>query len=98
MENHTLISITQICDSYSIAPSFLEELEQYGLIEITRQQSMGYLHHEQLPTIEKMIRLHYELDINMEGIEALTHVLQKMRSLQEEMEDMRRRLRRYEDL
>ncbi|MBK8738011.1 MAG: hypothetical protein IPL98_19685 [Saprospiraceae bacterium] len=34
-----------------------------------------YLLEEQLPVLEQIIRLHYDLQINMEGIDVITHML-----------------------
>jgi hypothetical protein len=43
-----------------------------------------------------MIRLHHELDINLAGIEAITHLLQRVENMHEEMRLLRNRLQRYE--
>ena len=43
-----------------------------------------------------MIRLHYELDINIEGIDAISHLLQRVDQLQDELRIMKNRLSRYE--
>ena len=46
--------------------------------------------------LEKFIRLYYELDINLEGIETITHLLQRINSLQDEIIILKNRLRLYE--
>jgi chaperone modulatory protein CbpM len=39
---------------------------------------------------------YYELDINLEGIETITHLLQRINSMQDEVITFRKRLRFYE--
>ena len=75
---------------------FINQLTEYGLIEIVIQQQVHYIPSHQLPLLEKYARMHYDLDINMEGIEAISHLLQRMENLQNQMEGMRRRLRLFE--
>ena len=47
---------------------------------------------EDLPLLEKMVRLHNELDINPEGIQAIYHLLGQVESLQQEVAALKRRL------
>jgi len=55
------------------------------------------LYEEEIQTIEKMIRLHYDLEINLEGIEAISHLLKRVDGLQEELTSLKNRLSLYED-
>ncbi len=71
---------------------FINQLGEYGLIEITIQEQTRYIPSQQLPLLEKYTRLYYDLDINMEGIEAINHLLQRIEAMQEEMNDLRRTL------
>jgi len=41
--------------------------------------------------------LHYDLDINMEGMESINHMLEQIDSLQQEIVRLRNRLRIYEN-
>lgn len=74
---------------------FIRDLGEYGLIEISIEQQQPCIHSRQLPLLEKYSRLHYDLDINMEGIEAISHLLQRITDMQSEMEGLRRMLRVY---
>ncbi len=71
---------------------FVNQLTEYGLIEIVIEQQVHYIPSHQLPLLEKYVRMYYDLDINMEGIEAISHLLQRIERMQNEMEGMRRRL------
>ena len=75
---------------------FINQLYKYGLIEIIIQEQTQYISYRQLPLVEKFTRLRYDLDINLEGIEAISHLLQRVDTMQQEMENLRRTLRFYE--
>ena len=73
-----------------------QHLEEFGLIEVIIHDDQKYLHQEQLKEVEKMMRMHYELDINMEGIDVISHLLKRMNSLQKELIETQNKLRLYE--
>ncbi len=93
MENEHLITIEEFCTHYGIEPSFIHSLVNFGLVEITIIEETHYLMKHQVIDIEKMIRMHYDLDINIEGIEAISHLLQKISDLQEELTFLKNRVR-----
>jgi chaperone modulatory protein CbpM len=96
MQDENLIPSELICQMHSIEPSFVHALCEYGLIEITRMESSEYIHVSQLSELEKMIRLHYDLQINIEGIEAVTHLVRRVERLQEELDHLKNQLKRFE--
>jgi chaperone modulatory protein CbpM len=96
MQKEYLIAIDEFCASHDIEISFISTLQQTGLIEITTIKETRFIDAGQLQQLEKFIRLYYELDINMEGIESITHLLQRINSLQDEIIMLRNRLRLYE--
>ena len=77
---------------------FIKRLSDYGLIEIIIQEQQPCIASQQLPLLEKYTRLYYELDINLEGIEAISHLLQRITDMQTEMENLRRNLQLYRPL
>lgn len=96
MNSKNLIHIKQFCAYHEIEHTFITELNNYGLAEIIIQEEDQYLHIKQLPVIEKMIRLHYDLKINMEGIDAIAHLLNKIEGLQQDLKTTQNKLRVYE--
>lgn len=96
MSNKNLIQINQFCLYHEIENTFITELNNYGLIEIIFQEEEEYLHPEQLPTVEKMIRLHYDLKINVEGIDAIANLLNKIEVLQQNLTATQNKLRLFE--
>ena len=98
METTQLISITQFCANYNVPVSFINALQEYELVEITISESDNYLQTNQLNDVEKMMRLHYDLDINFEGIDAIYNLLKQVESLQAEITTLKNKLNFYEKL
>jgi chaperone modulatory protein CbpM len=96
MQTEYLISVDEFCVNHNIEISFISSLEQTGLIEITTIKETGFINAGQLQQLEKFIRLYYELEINLEGIETITHLLRRMNSMNDEIIMLRNRLRLYE--
>jgi hypothetical protein len=96
METEYLFAIDEFCASHNIELSFISSLQQNGLIEITTKREAGFIDEVQLQQLEKYIRLYYDLDINLEGIETINHLLERISSLQEEIRILRNKLRFYE--
>ncbi len=97
MQTPHLISADDFCTYHKVEYTFINSLEQMGLIEITTIEQNRFIDTEKLLELEKFVRLHYELDINLEGIEAITYLLQKVKSLQEEINSLKNRLYLYEE-
>ena len=76
--------------------SFINSLQQTGLIEIIIIEEVGFIQKEQIQQLEKFMRFYYELDINLEGIETISHLLQRVTDLQEEITELRNKLNLYE--
>jgi hypothetical protein len=93
-----LISIDKFCVHHNIEFSFIRNLVDFGLIETVNIEKVDYIPEVQLEKLERMLRLHKELDINMEGIETIDHILARVNQLQREIADLKNRLRLYEDI
>jgi len=91
-----LIAVNEFCVNHNIEISFLNLLQQNGLIEISTVESKYFVEKEQLPQIEKYVRFYYDLDINLEGIETITYLLQRVENLQNEIIKLKNRLRFYD--
>ncbi|MCD0468929.1 chaperone modulator CbpM [Flavobacterium sp. JAS] len=96
MSSKNLIQIKQFCVYHEIENTFITELHNYGLIKIIVLEEDEYLQPEQLPAVEKMIRLHYDLKINLEGIDVIANLLDKIEALQQNLTTTQNKLRLYE--
>ncbi|WP_296381552.1 chaperone modulator CbpM [Winogradskyella sp.] len=97
METTHLISIQQFCTHYNVPVSFINALHEYELVEIAITNNDNYLKANQLNDVEKMMRLHYDLDINLEGIDAIYNLLKQVENLQSQIVTLRNKLNFYEN-
>ena len=97
MDTTQLISITQFCTHYNVPVSFINALNDYELVEITISNSENFLKTNQLNDVEKMMRLHYDLEINLEGIDAIYNLLKQVEDLQSQITLLRNKLNFYEN-
>lgn len=95
MEN--LIPIDRLCTHYHVEMSFFNGLMEYDLIEITTIEQTHYLHEDSINELEKIIRLHQDLYINLEGIDTVLNLLDKIDNLQSELLVIKNRLGLYEN-
>ena len=96
MQRKYLIAVDELCVKHNIEISFVSSLEQTGIIEITIIENKWFISAEQLRRLEKFIRFYYELDINLEGIETIFHLLNRVESMQDEIIELKNKLRLYE--
>lgn len=97
MQSEDLIPAGDFCTYHHVELSFVQHLHESGLIGMTYREGSAYLSAGELPTLEKFARWFYEMDINPQGIEALSHVLDRMQQVLEENRVLRNRLQRFED-
>ncbi len=97
MDTKELIPIQQFCTHYDIPVSFINALNEFELIEVVLERETSCIHKAQIKEIEKMMRMHYELEINMEGIDVIYNLLKQLDSLQEEVTALTNKLKFYED-
>lgn len=96
MDTTHLISVQQFCKHYQVPTTFINALQDYELVEITITKTNKYIKTTQINTVEKMMRLHYDLDINLEGIDAIYNLLKQVERLQEEVITLKNKLNTYQ--
>ncbi len=96
MKKEDLIPADEICIKYEVERQFVSSLYESGIIEIVTVEQIEYIHSDHLAEFEKMMRLHRDLDINLEGLEAINRLLQKIRQLQKDNLALKNRLGLYE--
>ncbi len=97
MSRENLIPINQLCTHYHVEMSFFNSLVEFDLIEITTIEQTHYLHTDSINELEKIIRLHQDLYINLEGIDTVLNLLDKIDVLQTELSVIKNRLGLYEN-
>ncbi|NNE32996.1 MAG: MerR family transcriptional regulator [Winogradskyella sp.] len=96
MINKQYIALPDLCTHYELEMTFFDDLQDYGLIEIVSIEKTNCIHYDHISNLERIIRLNQELNLNFEGIDTVINLLNKIDALQEELNNTRNRLRRFE--
>ena len=96
MSIENFIPLNQLCTHYKVEMSFFTNLNEFGLIEIITIEQSHFVHKDKASDIEKIIRMHDELEINFEGIDTIFNLLEKIKALQTELITTKNKLRLYE--
>jgi hypothetical protein len=92
MKIQKLVLVETLCVHYEIETSFFESLEEIGLIILVRERDEIYVSEEKVAYLEKVLRLQKELNVNLEGIDVIFNLLEKVESLQSELSVAKQRL------
>lgn len=98
MNIKNLIPANEFCVHHNIGISFISSLHKNGLIKITTIEETSYIHKNQLPDLERIIRFSSELDINIEGIETIIHLLKRINEMQNEIIILKNRLGMFDSV
>jgi hypothetical protein len=90
------IRITDFCRGHALEESFLYDLHAVELIEILEVERHPVIRYSELDRLERLVRLHRDLDIGPQGLMAVDHLLHRMDRLQQEVLELRRSLGRWE--
>lgn len=96
MRTENFILVDHYCKHTHTPVDFIYALQEYDLIEIKKIESDVYVESHYILEIERIGRLQNELGINLEGIDALNNLMQKLNSLENELKLVKNRLKIYE--
>nr|WP_299036065.1 chaperone modulator CbpM [uncultured Tenacibaculum sp.] len=96
MSNKELISIQKVIVHHNLDEQFIESIESFQLIEFVVKDTNKYVYVEQLPTLEKIIRLYYDLEVNMQGIDVINNMLDRMDMMRKTIQQLENKLKLYE--
>jgi hypothetical protein len=95
MKTEKLILAEAFCNSHEIEFTYIYALRDHGLIELVEEREAVFLKPEELPKLEKIVRFNRDLEINLEGIEVIISLLDRIESLQEETRHLNNRINLY---
>jgi chaperone modulatory protein CbpM len=98
MNIKNLIPANEFCIHHNIGVSFISSLHENGLIKITNIKETSYIHKSQLPELERIMRFYSELDINLEGIETIIYLLNRINKMQNEINELKNRLSMFDSV
>lgn len=87
------ISREELVRIYNIEITFFDSLEEAGLVETELEDEVKYLRYEDLGHFEKFANWHYDLEVNLPGLEIIHHLLEKI----ERLKDVNRKMLIYEN-
>lgn len=95
------ISREELVKIYNIEVTFFDELVDSGLLHIQTENEIRYLRYEDLPSFERFANWHYDLEINLPGLEVIHDMLNKMEDLKQKNRELMNKLsaisNKYED-
>ncbi|CAM3336651.1 chaperone modulator CbpM [Empedobacter stercoris] len=84
MKNIT-ISVVQYCHYHQIEPQFLIDLYKNDLVVLHERNQEYFIEENDLKLIERFIQFHYDLGVNLEGLEVIHHLLKQIETLQKQL-------------
>ena len=96
MAREKYILVRHFCYQTQIEVSFVENLHEYGLVTIEEKENELFMDEKNISEIEKMFRLHHDLGINFEGLDAIKQMLKRIQTIEREVDLLQKRLRLYE--
>jgi hypothetical protein len=96
MQTEQLIPADIFCAHYHAEVSFMHSLHESGLVELVTVDETEFIREDDLRKLEKILRLHYDLQINVEGIETIINLLSRVEDMQQQISGLRSRLSLYE--
>lgn len=85
-----LIIIEEYCKSSRIESSFILLLADEGLIDIKIIENKQYIYESQLSDLDRFANLHYDLSVNIEGIDIIQNLLTQINDMQKELYILRK--------
>lgn len=89
METEFII-IKELYENSQIEPSFIHLLADEGLLEVQIIEGEQYIHESKLYDLERFARWYYDLSINIEGIDVIQNLLNRMDAMTKELYQLRK--------
>ncbi len=86
------ISREELVKIYNIEVTFFDELVDSGLLNVEMENEIRYLMYEDLPSFERFANWHYDLGINLPGLEVIHEMLRKMEDLKQKNRELMNKL------
>ena len=93
MRTENLITVKDFCVYHNVAHTFVEYLADAGLVKVTKTNCIPL---DEIQKVERLVRLHNQLEINEPGVATINNLLQKLDDMEQEMSVLKSKLRLYE--
>lgn len=92
MDISNYILIQKVAIHFPIEETFIWDLHHNELIKIINLNDKNYIHIDELNHLEKIIRIHVDLEINIEGIDVVLNLLQQIENLEGKVKILKSKL------
>ncbi|HET8803419.1 MAG TPA: chaperone modulator CbpM [Aequorivita sp.] len=96
MGREKYILVNHFCNHTKIELSFVENLHEYGLLTFEKRENNLFIDEKDITEIEKMFRLHHDLGINFEGLDAIKQLLKRIQKMEKELGLIQKQLNLYQ--
>ena len=96
MQPEEVILVEDYCQKYTIDQTFVLSLAEYGLIELVVVEEQKCIPFHQLQAVEKFSNLYYDLNVNLDGIDVINHLLQRIEAMQNEIRQLKSQLAAFQ--
>ncbi|PPL03658.1 chaperone modulator CbpM [Parapedobacter indicus] len=88
-----VITVKEYCHIHQIEVTFIDYLEESGLVQLTSVNRQRCIPHDALGAVERLVNWHMELEVNPQGLEVANTLYQRVLELQEEIVRLRSALK-----
>ncbi len=96
MSDNQPLTISLICRHYRIEPVFIDQLIEVGLLETEDMQGQKVVPENQISRLDRMVRIHHDLEVNPQGIDVVFNLLSRIDELEQSLNDAMNRLSIHE--
>jgi hypothetical protein len=93
-----LISINEVCLHHKVEIQFIQSLEEIGLIHTQTVKRSTFIDLDELDKLERYLRLAQDLEINLEGLHAISILLAQIEKMQNELLTLKNELIYYKKI
>ncbi len=92
MATKRYILVQQYCENTSIEDEFVYKLHEYGIVKFESREQALFLNEKDITEIERNFRLHRDLGINYEGLDALQQMMKRLQKMEKEIKLLNKKL------
>lgn len=93
-----MIAVKDFCKYHNVDMAFIDDLEYFDIVRIERVNRTKFLFLDDLPRVEKALRIANDLSVNCAGISTIFNLLQQMDKKEMELLQLKRKLAFYEEI
>lgn len=75
------ISREELIRIYNVEFTFFDSLEDAGLLNTETENNIKYIKFDELSSFEKLVNWHYDLEVNLAGLEVINTLLNQIDKL-----------------